>query len=225
MHKLYIHPLPLRIWHWTNALGMILLVLTGIQMRYVDLFNLVSYKTAVAIHNYTGFVVIANFFLWLLFHLFTAEARNYHAELSPMKMFKGCLNQLLYYSYGMFKGRENPFVIAKYKKFNPLQGLTYQMVMFFFVPLQIVTGLLLWDIHRFQAIIDCVGGVRVVDTVHVLIFTVIACYIPFHAYLATLGRTPMEHIRAMITGWEEAETADEKKPEETAGPKPEEEAK
>jgi len=205
MHRLYIHPLPLRIWHWTNALGMIILALTGIQIRYIGLIDVLSFKTAVTIHNYTGFVVIANFLIWLSLHLFTAEARNYHAELNPVKMFMGCWRQLVYYSYGMFKGWKNPFRIAKYKKFNPLQGLTYQIIMFIFVPLQIITGLLLWDVTRFSAIVNFVGGVRIVDTVHVLIFTIIACYIPFHAYLATLGRTPSEHIKAMITGYEEAE--------------------
>lgn len=214
MHRLYIHPLPLRIWHWTNAIGMILLALTGIQIRYIGLVDVLPFKTAVIVHNYVGFVVIANFFLWLLFHLFTAEARNYHPELNPVKMFMGCLRQAVYYGYGMFKGLPNPFHIAKYKKFNPLQGLTYQIVMFVFVPLQIITGILLWDLHRFAKIVDFVGGVRVIDTVHVLIFTVIACYIPFHAYLATLGRTPMEHIKAMVTGWEEAEDEPEDGAEE-----------
>lgn len=213
MHRMYLHPLPLRIWHWTNALGMVILALTGIQIRYVGLIDVLSFHTAVVIHNYTGFVVIANFFLWLLFHIFTDQARNYHAELSPREMFMGCLRQLIYYGYGMFKGLPNPFHVSKYHKFNPLQALTYQVVMLVFVPLQIVTGLLLWDVTRFSKIVDFVGGVRVVDTVHVLIFTVIACYIPFHAYLATLGRTPMEHIKAMVTGYEEVEDEPGKKPE------------
>ena len=37
MHKLYINPLPVRIWHWTNAVGFCLLILTGLQIRYLDL--------------------------------------------------------------------------------------------------------------------------------------------------------------------------------------------
>lgn len=210
MHRMYLHPLPLRIWHWTNALGMVLLALTGIQIRYVGMIDVVSFHTAVIIHNYTGFVVIANFLVWLLFHLFTDQARNYHAELNPVQMFKGCIRQLVYYSYGMFKGHKNPFHVSRYNKFNPLQALTYQIVMLVFVPLQIITGLLLWDVTRFAMIVDFVGGIRVVDTVHVLIFIVIACYIPFHAYLATLGRTPSEHIKAMITGYEEVEEDEQK---------------
>jgi Ni,Fe-hydrogenase I cytochrome b subunit len=67
MHKLYINPLPVRIWHWTNAVGFALLILTGLQIRYLDLINVVSFRTAVVAHNYIGFVLIANFFLWLGF--------------------------------------------------------------------------------------------------------------------------------------------------------------
>ena len=29
MHKLYIHPLPVRLWHWINAIGFVLLIITG----------------------------------------------------------------------------------------------------------------------------------------------------------------------------------------------------
>jgi Ni,Fe-hydrogenase I cytochrome b subunit len=29
VEKIYLHPLPVRIWHWVNALGFVLLILTG----------------------------------------------------------------------------------------------------------------------------------------------------------------------------------------------------
>ena len=35
MQRIYVHPLPVRIWHWINALGFVLLILTGVQIRYV----------------------------------------------------------------------------------------------------------------------------------------------------------------------------------------------
>ena len=60
MPRLYIHPLPVRIWHWINAFGFVLLILTGLHIRYADLISLVSFATAVRIHNWTGFVLIAN---------------------------------------------------------------------------------------------------------------------------------------------------------------------
>ncbi len=30
---MYVHPAPVRVWHWINAVGFIILVLTGIQIR------------------------------------------------------------------------------------------------------------------------------------------------------------------------------------------------
>lgn len=210
MRRLYIHPLPLRIWHWTNALGFILLTLTGIQIRYVGVVDAVSFHTAVVLHSWIGFVITANFFLWFFIHIFSPKARFYHAELNPVALFKGSLSQLVYYSYGIFKGRPNPFHLTEDRKFNPLQALTYQVVMLIMVPVQCITGVLLWDVHRFAVIVDFFGGVRVVDTAHVVNFIVIVCYIPLHAYLASLGRTPTEHYMAMITGYEDAEDEDAK---------------
>ncbi|HEY1588928.1 MAG TPA: cytochrome b/b6 domain-containing protein, partial [Rhodanobacter sp.] len=65
MHRIYLHPLPVRIWHWINAATCVLLFLTGIQIRYVGLVNVVSFHVAVTAHSWLGFVLIANFFLWL----------------------------------------------------------------------------------------------------------------------------------------------------------------
>ena len=86
--RIYVHPLPVRIWHWTNALGFVALILTGVQIRYVDLIGLLSFRDAVHLHNAIGFVLIANFFLWLLFYLFTDKIRVYHPELDPEKRFR-----------------------------------------------------------------------------------------------------------------------------------------
>src|SRR3974390_1699992 len=110
--RLYIHPLPLRIWHWTNAVCFILLTLTAIQIRYVGLVNVVSFRTAVVLHAWIGFVVTANFFLWFFIHIFSPKARFYHAELNPVTLFKGSLAQLVYYSYGLFKGPPTPFHLS-----------------------------------------------------------------------------------------------------------------
>ena len=44
-----------------------------------------------------------------------------------------------------------------------------------------------------------------VDTVHVLIFIFFVFYMCLHPYLATLGHTPTAHIKAMITGYEDAD--------------------
>jgi thiosulfate reductase cytochrome b subunit len=205
MAKIYVHPLPVRLWHWLNALGFLLLILTGVQIRYVDLIGLMSFRAAVSLHNWVGFILIGNFFVWLLFYLLTDKIKVYHPELSPMKHFRDSFRQAYYYGYGIFKGEPNPHHVSAYHKFNALQSMTYQIIMLWLVPLQFLTGLLLWDLKRFGGIVDFFGGVRVVDTVHVLLFIFFSAFIIVHPYLASLGHSPLGHFRAMVTGYEDVE--------------------
>ena len=203
MTKMYINPLPVRLWHWANAVLFIILVVTGVQIRYLDLFDFMSFRNAVVVHNWVAFALIGNFFVWLLFYLFSDKNKAYHPEFNILKLADQSLKQMLYYGWGMFRGEPNPHHIDPYNKFNPLQRMLYQILMLFLLPLQFATGLMLWDVKRFQPSIDMVGGVRVVDTVHVLIFIFFVFYMFFHPYLATLGHTPTAHIKAMITGYED----------------------
>ena len=188
--RLYIHPLPVRVWHWTNALGFILMILSGMQIRYVGLIDVVSFRTAVQVHNFVGFVLIANFSLWLMFYITSDRIRAYHSELNLKKHFIGSFRQAYYYAFGIFRGDPNPFTPTIYRKFNPLQ---------------IYTGILLWDVKRFSAQVEFFGGVRVIDTVHVLIFIAFVFYIFVHVYLGSLGHTRTAHFKAMMTGYEDVE--------------------
>jgi thiosulfate reductase cytochrome b subunit len=63
----------------------------------------------------------------------------------------------------------------------------------------------MWDVERFSAQVNFFGGVRVIDTVHVLIFIVIVFYLFVHVYLSTLGHTRTAHFRAMFTGYDDVE--------------------
>lgn len=205
MSKVYVHPLPVRIWHWANALFFILLIVSGLQIRYLGSMSLMSFRTAVIVHNWVGFALIGNFGIWLLFYLFSERNKAYHPEFNLLKLFRECFRQARYYGYGMFRGEANPHHIDPYSKFNPLQRMLYQILMLMLLPLQFFTGVLLWDVKRFSDIVDMLGGVRVVDTVHVLIFIFFVFYMFFHPYLATLGHTPMAHINAMVTGYEDVD--------------------
>jgi thiosulfate reductase cytochrome b subunit len=168
------------------------------------LIDLMSFRTAVVVHEWIGFLLIANFFIWLLFYLFSDKIKVYHPELSPMKHFRASFRQAMFYGYGIFKGEPNPHHVSVYDKFNSMQSMSYQVIMLLLVPLQFYTGVLLWDVKRFSGMIDVLGGVRVVDTAHVLIFIFFSGFIFMHIYLATLGHTRMAHITSMITGYEES---------------------
>lgn len=205
MERIYVHPLPVRVWHWINAVGFVVMIVTGIQIRYVGLIDMMSFKTAVSVHNWTGFLLIGNFFIWFLFYLFSDKIKAYHPELSPTKHFRATFRQLQYYGYGIFRGDPNPHHVSAYRKFNPMQSMLYQVMMMLIVPIQFYTGILLWDIKRFSGAVDMLGGVRVVDTVHVLIFIFFTSYILIHAYLGTLGHTPTAHFKEMFTGYLDVE--------------------
>lgn len=205
MSKVYVNPLPVRLWHGLNILLFIVLIVTGVQLRYLDLFDYMSFKNAVNVHNWAGFALIGNFFVWLLFYLFSPRNSSYHPEFNIVKLAEESLRQAMYYGWGMFRGEQNPHRIDPYRKFNPLQRSLYQILMFVLLPLQAFTGLLMWDIQRFSTLVDALGGLRVVDTVHVLIFVFFVFYLLIHPYLATLGHTPTAHIKAMITGYEDVD--------------------
>jgi len=205
MNRIYVHPLPVRIWHWINALGFVALILSGFQIRYMDLVHAMPFSVAVSVHNTVGFVLVANYFVWLCFYLFTDKITVYHPELRPKVYFRDAIRQALFYGYGIFKGEPNPHHVTAHKKFNALQSTMYQIIMILLVPIQFYTGVLLWNVDGFSGSIAVLGGVRVVATVHVGLFIFFTAFIFGHVYLASLGHTTSAHFKAMLTGYEEVE--------------------
>ncbi len=199
---MYIHPAPVRVWHWINAVGFIILILTGIQIRFAEVLDLFSLEEAVQIHNYVGFVVIAAYGLWVTYYFGTGKIKLYFPN--PRTFVPDAARQIKYYGSGLFKGEPNPHHMTPENKFNALQQKAYLGIMFVFLPAQMITGLFLWRVKKFENYIELLGGVKIVDTIHVLLFFFFATFIFVHAYLATLGHTPLAHFKAMFTGFEEA---------------------
>jgi thiosulfate reductase cytochrome b subunit len=119
------------------------------------------------------------------------------------KFFDKAFAQIMYYSYGIFKGEKSPHKVVPYDKFNPMQSITYQIVMLLVVPIQFATGLMMWDVKRFEGVIAMLGGLGVVNTIHVLIYIFFVSFTMIHAYMGALGHTPVTHFREMFTGYEE----------------------
>jgi Ni/Fe-hydrogenase b-type cytochrome subunit len=204
--RIFLNPIPVRIWHWVKALSFAVLIVTGLQLRYSDSLDWMSFKTAVDYHNVFGFVLFFNFFLWLGYYLISGQIKVYIPNiLEPVKLVKAMINQALFYGYGIFMGHDNPHHASFDNKFNPLQQMAYLSIMFLLIPLQILTGLLMWDVSGFSVLISLVGGLKVVDTIHVLIFLFFSSFLFIHLYLASLGETPTTHLKAMIYGYEEIE--------------------
>lgn len=198
---MYVHHAPIRVWHWVNAAAFIFLLITGAQIRFAAQIDWFSLEEAVHLHNYVGFMVISNYFLWLLYSIGSGQIKLYIPN--PKGMVGKIKEQIVYYSFGIFRGDHNPHKITPECKFNVMQQQTYAVLMFVLLPLQIVTGLFLWEIKRFENYIGFLGGIRIINLIHVVLFFFFAAFIVGHIYLATLGHTPLAHIKSMFTGYEE----------------------
>jgi len=207
---MYVHPAPVRVWHWVNAVGFVILIITGIQIRFAEMVDWFSLEEAIQLHNYVGFVVIAAYGLWVSYYFGTMKIKLYFPN--PRAFVPNAIKQIKYYGSGIFKGDPNPHHMTPENKFNVLQKNAYVGIMFVFLPAQMITGLFLWRVKRFENYIDLIGGIKIVSTIHVLLFFFFTAFIFVHVYLATLGHTPLAHFKAMFTGFEEhheSETADE----------------
>ena len=199
------HPLMVRIWHMIHAIAIVLLVVTGLQLRFPDIVNWFgTFRSAVNFHNILGFIVLFDYLLWFGYYVVTRGLVKQYIP-TPEDFTIGIPTQSTYYFARIFFGDPAPFDPTPEAKFNALQKTTYFGIMFVLVPLQIITGLLLWDLERFRGLIEALGGVRVIDAFHIILAYIVAAFLIAHVYLATLGHTFFSHFKAMIVGYEDKE--------------------
>lgn len=202
--KIYLQPTPVRIWHWLNALGIVTLIVSGAQIRFPDYVSILgSYKAAIYLHNTAGFVVAISFSLWFFYYVFVARnmANVYVPKAADLKT--GLVRQAKFYFLTYFLGWENPHHPTPENKFNPMQKSVYLGIMFVLVPLVSLSGIILTNVEPLRGMIVMMGGLKILAGVHFLLACCLIAFLPTHIYLTTLGHTPMEHIKAMWTGWEE----------------------
>jgi len=203
----YITPTPVRIWHWLNALGIVTLCFTGLQIRFPEYANILgTYKAAIKLHDVAGVTVSISFFLWFFYYLFVARSlvKLYIPNLDDIK--RGIFRQAFFYFFAYFLGRQNPHTATPDSKFNAIQKLSYLFIMFLLLPLVIGSGLLLMNIAPLRGWIIMIGGIKFLVDAHYLIACSFFAFLCVHIYIATLGHTPFSHFRQMWTGWEEMET-------------------
>ena len=201
MKKIYLHPLGLRIWHWVNALMIIILIVTGIQIRIPVMASLRPQDPALLIHRYAGWAMVASWIFWLVYNMATYILRRQYVI--RRRDLKGIFRQAKFYLISIFKGEENPFRPTPDDKFNPLQKLAYGSIMSIFAPILVVTGILFSDILFLRKYILLWNIAGVVNALHVIGAYVIVLYLVVHLYMATLGTTALSHVKAMIVGYEE----------------------
>jgi thiosulfate reductase cytochrome b subunit len=162
--------------------------------------RLLGFATAVQVHNIVAFVVVINALLSAFFHFASGQIRQYLPE--PKGFFSQAIQQSLYYVGGIFRGEPHPFEKSPERKLNPLQQVTYLAILNILLPLQVLTGVMIWGAERWPAMAEAVGGLNVVAPLHALVAWLFAAFLIMHIYLTTTGHTPLANMKAMVTGWE-----------------------
>lgn len=218
----YRHRLPTRIWHWTNAVAIFVMLMSGLMISNAHPHLYWGEYGANFDHpwwsppHFPGWITIPShysladgrhwhlFFAWvfafgLLGHM-VASLFNRHFQrdlsLSRRELAPGHLWQDVkdHLRLKFPTGQEA-------LSYNVLQKMTYIAVVFGIMPLLIVTGLSLSP--GFDAVLhvplDVVGGRASARSIHFVCAGLMAAFILVHLTLVMLAG-PLNEVRSMITG-------------------------
>jgi thiosulfate reductase cytochrome b subunit len=191
-----LHPLPLRIMHWVNALAIFIMIGSGWKIYNDDiLFSFLRFPDAIVIGKWAQYGLQWHFFgMWIF-----------------------VLNGIAYLCYGIISGRfwQKLFPISPREVFttagdalrfrlrhddlthyNAVQKVLYLGVMIIGV-LIVISGLALWKPVQFSELANLFGSFQTIRLVHFLCMTAIVAFIVVHVTLALL--VPRSLV-AMVTG-------------------------
>ncbi len=212
IERVYMYQAYERFWHWLQTITIVILLFTGLIIHRPDIFGVFSFRGVVTVHNVLAAILAVNAALSLFYHLTTGHIRQFIPR--PHGFINDAIEQTLFYVKGIFKGEPHPFAKTPDSKMNPLQQATYFGILNVLLPLQGLTGILMWGVQRWPSIASWFGGLSFLAPVHTLIAWTFAAFIVAHVYLTTTGSTPLEAMRGMITGFEEVEVQEPRKPRE-----------
>ncbi len=199
MKKIYIYTKYERFWHWTQALLIILLALTGFEIH--GSYKLFGYELAAEIHLNSAWALIGLTLLTWFWGGITGEWRQFNPFSPSLRYMK---QQIHYYTKGIFNNEEHPTHKTKYTKFNPLQRVTYLGLVVFIIPLMIVTGLIYaYYYSPLNSQFVHISSLSFIAYTHVFGAFLLIAFVIGHVYLTTTGYKPLSSIKAMLSGWEE----------------------
>ncbi len=199
-NKIYFYPLWLRIWHAINALGIVILIITGINMQYSNPgFELINFNLAVNLHNIAGILVTLNYLLFFFGNLMTSNKKYYRLKIKGL--FKRLNLQIVYYISGLFKNQPTPFPLSEKRKFNPMQKVSYLLVMYIFVPGLIITGLALLFPETIIENVYSASGIFLTAVLHASLGFFVSIFLIVHLYVATIGKNPLNNFKSIINGY------------------------
>ncbi len=225
--RVYVWELPVRIYHWVNALCILILTITGILIAHPPAFTSASeasFSYWFGINRFIHFATAYVFFLNFAFRIYWGFVGNRYADWKNFlpykwKQFKQVLDVLW---VDILQSRKRPINALGH---NQMAYFTY-FVMFLVFLFQVLSGFGMyaamsdaWFPQLFAWIVPVFGGDYLLHQLHYLamwffiIFTMIHVYLVFyHDYVEGHGV-----MSSMVGGWkflpteeiEEAETEEE----------------
>ena len=196
--RIYIYKRYERFWHWSQAFLIITMMITGFEVH--GTYSLLGFKKAVQLHSIAAWTLLTLWAFTIFWQFTTGEWRQYLPSL------KNVMAMVKYYAYVIFVDAPHPFHKTAQQKHNPLQRLAYLALLAFISPLIWGSGLFYLFYDKWASLgIDKYLSLEFVATAHVIGAFAITAFFFIHVYLTTTGHTVFAHIRAMITGWEDAD--------------------
>jgi thiosulfate reductase cytochrome b subunit len=205
--EVYMYDVYERFWHWLQTIVILILLFTGLVIHKPDMFGMFSFNYIVQVHNIMAAILVINAAVSLFYHLVSGEIQQFIPR--PQGFFDQAIVQAKFYLNGIFKGDAHPIEKTRERKLNPLQQVTYFAILNLLLPLQIITGALMWGAQRWPSFTESIGGLAILGPLHTLVAWSFASFIVLHVYLTTTGPSPTAAIEAMMLGWDEVEVHSE----------------
>jgi thiosulfate reductase cytochrome b subunit len=195
--RIYVFKRYERFWHWSQAALIIVMLITGFEIH--GAFENLGFERAANLHTLAAWALLVLWAFTIFWQFTTGEWRQYLPTLKKVDA------MVRYYAWGIFRHAPHPYRKTVDKKHNPLQRLAYLGVKLVINPLLWITGLAYLFYNDWPAL--GLGGLSLqwVALAHTASAFLMLSFFVVHVYFATTGHTPTAYIKAMITGWEEAE--------------------
>ena len=211
---IYVYEAPLRLWHWINALCIVLLCVTGyfIGSPLPTMPGEASDHFLMGYIRFVHFAAAYVFAVGFLFRIYWAFAGNEHAR----QIFMPPIFDGKWWSDVLYEWKWYFFLVKEPKKYighNPLAVLAMHIMFVWGVLFMIVTGFALygegtgydsWQYALFSSwVIPLFGQSQDVHTWHHLVMWVMIIFMIVHIYAAIrediMSRQSL--VSAMISGW------------------------
>ncbi|EPM69066.1 hypothetical protein A584_15733 [Pseudomonas syringae pv. theae ICMP 3923] len=189
-----IHPWPVRLTHWVNAVGMVFMFMSGWAIYNASPLMPFTFPKFLTLGGWLGGSIAWHFaVMWLLvingliYVLYGVFSRHFRRDLLPVRPseVKRDMSDALHFRLAHVKGQ-----------YNAVQRLMYWLVLIMGV-LVVVSGLAIWKPVQFQGLVALLGGFDFARWVHFGAMTAIGAFVVVHLVLVVLVPST---LLPMITG-------------------------